>query len=102
MDYMTGVVKWFNNAKGIGFISPVEQSSQEDIFVHYSTIKMDHFKTLNAGQTVRFLMERGNKGFLATEVIPEQDAYEIVRESRDEGIEVQFESEGEALDCQHK
>ncbi|MCK5894971.1 MAG: cold shock domain-containing protein [Endozoicomonadaceae bacterium] len=97
MDYLTGVVKWFNNAKGLGFISPVEESSDEDIFVHYSNIKMDHFKTLNAGQTVRFLMERGNKGFLATEVIPEQkmeeDAYEIVRESRDEGVEIPSERE---------
>lgn len=86
MDYLDGVVKWFNNVKGIGFISPVEESCSEDVFVHYSIIKMDRFKTLNAGQAVRFLMERGDKGFLATEVVPVEKAdieCKIVRKAID-------------------
>ncbi|GAA4648311.1 hypothetical protein GCM10023116_05780 [Kistimonas scapharcae] len=70
MEYLTGTVKWFSNAKGLGFINPVSESRQEDIFIHYSVIQMEGFKTLKAGQTVQFLIERGDKGFLATVVIP--------------------------------
>ncbi len=62
---MQGTVKWFNDAKGYGFIS---QDSGEDVFVHYSTVQMEGFKTLREGDTVEFEMERGPKGFHATEV----------------------------------
>lgn len=62
---MQGTVKWFNDAKGYGFIS---QDSGEDVFVHYSTVQMDGFKTLREGDMVQFEMERGPKGFHATEV----------------------------------
>lgn len=48
----TGTVKWFNNAKGFGFICP--EGGGEDIFAHYSTIQMDGYRTLKAGQSVRF------------------------------------------------
>ena len=62
---MQGTVKWFNDAKGYGFIS---QESGEDVFVHYSTVRMEGFKTLREGDQVQFEMERGDKGFHATEV----------------------------------
>ena len=62
----TGRVKWFNNAKGFGFIIPEDEG--EDYFVHYSSIAMDGYKTLKAGQTVRFEMIDGPKGIHAVNV----------------------------------
>ena len=62
----TGRVKWFNNAKGFGFILPEDES--EDYFVHYSSIIMDGYKTLKAGQTVSFEMIDGPKGMHAAAV----------------------------------
>lgn len=62
----TGVVKWFNNAKGYGFV--VAENSEEDIFVHYSAIDMDGYKTLKAGQSVKFDLEQGPKGVHATNI----------------------------------
>ena len=59
----TGVVKWFNNAKGYGFILPDEGSG--DVFAHYSSIAMEGYKTLKAGQAVRFEVEAGPKGMHA-------------------------------------
>lgn len=67
-DILTGTVKWFNNTKGFGFIAPVE--GEEDIFVHYSVIQSDGFKTLAEGQTVEYEITRGPKGLHATNVIP--------------------------------
>ncbi len=63
----SGVVKWFNNAKGFGFIEP--QDGGDDIFVHYSSIKSDGYKTLNEGQKVSYEAEQGPKGYHATEVM---------------------------------
>lgn len=63
-----GTVKWFNNAKGYGFITP--DDGQADVFVHHTKIKMDGFKTLEEGATVRFNTESTPKGLSATEVIP--------------------------------
>jgi CspA family cold shock protein len=63
-----GKVKWFNNAKGFGFI--VEDGSEEDIFAHYSTIVMDGYKTLKAGQGVTFELQEGPKGLHATNISP--------------------------------
>ena len=62
----TGRVKWFNNAKGFGFILPDDES--EDYFVHYSSIVMDGYKTLKAGQAVSFEMIDGPKGTHAVNV----------------------------------
>ncbi len=61
-----GTVKWFNNQKGYGFISD-EQG--KDIFVHYTGLKMDGFKSLEEGQTVEFDITEGEKGPQATNVI---------------------------------
>ncbi len=61
-----GTVKWFNNTKGYGFITPTDGT--EDVFVHYSVIKSDGFRTLAEGQEVSFEAQRGPKGMQATEV----------------------------------
>ena len=62
----TGTVKWFNNAKGFGFIAP--QDGGDDVFVHFSAIKSDGYRTLNEGQNVTFEVEQGPKGLQATDV----------------------------------
>ena len=66
-----GKVKWFNNAKGFGFI--VEDGSETDIFAHYSTIVMDGYKTLKAGQDVTFELQQGPKGIHATNIAPNDE-----------------------------
>jgi CspA family cold shock protein len=62
-----GNVKWFNNKKGYGFI---HTEDGEDIFVHYSAIEGDGFKTLNEGQEVAFEVSQGPKGSQAAKVVP--------------------------------
>jgi CspA family cold shock protein len=61
-----GTVKWFNNSKGYGFIAPADGSS--DIFVHFSAIQGDGYKSLAEGQSVEFDMEQSDKGMQATNV----------------------------------
>ncbi|KAA0230009.1 cold-shock protein [bacterium] len=61
----TGTVKWFNEAKGYGFI---QRESGEDVFVHFKAIQGDGFKTLSEGEKVQFDVERGPKGLLASNV----------------------------------
>ncbi|MGD8456674.1 MAG: cold shock domain-containing protein [Anaerolineales bacterium] len=62
-----GTVKWFNGSKGYGFI---ERDTGEDIFVHYSAIMMEGFRTLDEGQRVEFVVMEGEKGPQAQEVMP--------------------------------
>ena len=65
----TGTVKWFNESKGFGFITP--QDGGSDVFVHFRAITGDGFKTLAEGQTVSYEVENGPKGLQAAQVRPE-------------------------------
>ena len=61
-----GIVKWFNGAKGYGFI---QRSTGEDVFVHFSSIQENGYRTLNEGDSVEFELLKGPKGFLAANVM---------------------------------
>ncbi|MDD2133299.1 cold shock domain-containing protein CspD [Pseudomonas kurunegalensis] len=63
----SGKVKWFNNAKGYGFIN--EEGKSDDLFAHYSAIQMDGYKTLKAGQAVEFEIIQGPKGLHAVKIM---------------------------------
>ncbi|QLF91805.1 cold shock domain-containing protein CspD [Pseudomonas sp. ABC1] len=69
---LSGKVKWFNNAKGYGFI--VADGESEDLFAHYSAIQMDGYKTLKAGQAVKFEIIQGPKGLHAVNIQNPQSA----------------------------
>jgi CspA family cold shock protein len=64
----TGIVKWFNESKGYGFITP--ETGEADLFVHHSEIKTSGYATLNEGQKVEFEVGEGKKGPCAVNVIP--------------------------------
>ena len=68
----TGTVKWFNNAKGFGFILP--DAGGDDVFAHYSSIEMEGYRTLKAGQPVRFEVAEGDKGLHATHIQTDLDS----------------------------
>jgi CspA family cold shock protein len=65
-ERVTGTVKWFNGAKGYGFIAREEG---EDVFVHYSSIRGEGFRNLEEGQRVEFSIEQGQKGLQANDVV---------------------------------
>ena len=65
----TGTVKWFNDSKGFGFITPSDGSS--DVFVHHNAIQASGFKSLAEGQKVTYDVENGPKGLNATNVAPQ-------------------------------
>ena len=66
MERETGTVKWFNESKGYGFIA---RESGDDVFVHYSAISGDGFRTLNEGDRVEFVITQGQKGPAASDVV---------------------------------
>jgi CspA family cold shock protein len=68
MKTATGIVKWFSNAKGYGFIMPDEGG--EEIFAHFSAIEMDGYRTLKQGQKVEFQLQQGPKGWMAASIRP--------------------------------
>ncbi|MGI1678272.1 MAG: cold shock domain-containing protein [Cellvibrionaceae bacterium] len=65
-DRAKGTVKWFNNARGYGFITSGEENA--DVFVHYRNIRGDGFRSLSEGQEVEFAMQEGDKGLQAEDV----------------------------------
>jgi CspA family cold shock protein len=65
-ERITGTVKWFNNSKGYGFIA---HDGGEDVFVHFSAIQSQGYRTLQEGQTVEFTVEKGPKGLQAANVV---------------------------------
>ncbi|MDQ0705438.1 CspA family cold shock protein [Pseudomonas sp. W3I7] len=65
----TGTVKWYDDEKGFGFITP--QGGGDDLLVHFKSIESDGFKNLTEGQTVSFVVKKGQKGMEAAEVVPE-------------------------------
>jgi cold shock protein len=65
-ERIQGTVKWFNAGKGYGFIS---REGGEDVFVHYSALQSEGFRSLAEGQPVEFTIERGSKGLQATNVV---------------------------------
>ncbi|WP_194726327.1 cold-shock protein [Noviherbaspirillum malthae] len=65
----TGTVKWFNDSKGFGFITP--DQGGEDLFAHFSAIQSSGFKTLKEGQKVSFEVTKGPKGMQASNIVPE-------------------------------
>jgi CspA family cold shock protein len=67
-DREIGTVKWFNNARGYGFITRGEEG--DDIFVHYRNIRGEGYRSLNEGQNVEFELLKGDKGLQAEDVIP--------------------------------
>ena len=66
VDRVTGTVKWFNDAKGFGFI---QREESEDIFVHFRSIRGDGYKSLAQGQVVEFQLVQGPKGLQADDVV---------------------------------
>ncbi|GAA0364324.1 cold-shock protein [Bowmanella denitrificans] len=68
MSNTTGTVKWFNEEKGFGFITP--ENGGKDVFVHFRAIAAEGFKTLAEGQRVSFGVEQGQKGPQAVNVVP--------------------------------
>lgn len=91
-DALKGVVKWFNDAKGFGFI---EHTSGKDVFVHYSVIESEGFKTLKDGEEVLYEIKEGPKGLHAIKVRKAKAATAETSENSVQKIEqVSDESEG--------
>jgi cold shock protein len=80
----TGTVKWFNNAKGYGFI--LADEGGEDLFAHYSVIAMEGYKTLKAGQQVTFEVIKGDKGLHAIDIQAPPDEVQAQQLNRTSAI----------------
>jgi CspA family cold shock protein len=85
-----GTVKWFNNAKGYGFI--IEDGKTEDLFAHFSAIQMEGYKTLKAGQPVCFEMQPGDKGTHAVNITAVEQVQPSSNIDDDEFISVEEET----------
>ena len=81
---INGKVKWFNNAKGYGFI--IEDGKTEDLFAHFSAIQMEGYKTLKAGQAVSFEIIQGPKGLHAVSIGAPQDIAKVVAASEQQTV----------------
>lgn len=80
-----GKVKWFNNAKGYGFI--IEDGGSDDLFAHFSAIQMDGYKTLKAGQAVTFEKKPSDKGIHAVNIIPAESTVSQGSERREAEVD---------------
>ena len=82
-----GKVKWFNNAKGYGFIVTETDPALagEDLFAHFSAIQMEGYKTLKAGQEVRFDVQPSGKGYHAVNIVPVEEVPQATGPERDTG-----------------
>ncbi|MDY4300738.1 cold shock domain-containing protein CspD [Pseudomonas salmasensis] len=87
MGMASGKVKWFNNAKGFGFV--IEDGKTEDLFAHFSVIKMEGYKTLKAGQRVNFEIIQGPKGMHAVNIVDAPATAEGAKETKVEESEKQ-------------
>lgn len=76
-----GKVKWFNNAKGYGFI--IEDGCSDDLFAHFSSVQIDGYKTLKAGQTVSFEKKPSDKGVHAVNIVPDEQPAASDRAGKD-------------------
>lgn len=90
MAKSVGKVKWFDNAKGYGFIL---NEDSEDVFVHYRSIMGDGYKSLNEGEEVEFIQTRSEKGWQAAEVERLSGNAELSEELTDEMEEAEYEVE---------
>lgn len=90
-DTLRGLVKWFNDAKGFGFI----EHSSGDVFVHYSVIESSGFKTLKDGEEVEYELEQGDKGLHAKKVIrvnpPKEEEKPHAKSKKPKGLASQIE-----------
>ena len=75
---ITGTVKWFNDAKGFGFIEP--EGGGDDVFAHFSAIQMEGFRTLKQGSKVNYELIQGPKGQLAQKIFPVDVAVQRVED----------------------
>ena len=84
----SGTVKWFNSAKGYGFICP--DNGGQDVFAHFSSIVMEGYKTLKAGQKVSFEVHEGPKGLHANTIKPSDEVVHVAeQESYHESLEAE-------------
>ena len=89
-ETLRGIVKWFNDAKGFGFI---EHTTGKDVFVHYSVIEDDGFKTLKDGEEVSYEIKEGPKGLHAVKVF--RSAKRVTKENEGSEAEADEESASE-------
>ena len=90
---LEGIVKWFNNPKGYGFIEGSKETDNQDVLIHYSVIEMDGFKTLKAGQVISFEMGQGPNGLTATRLIPD-DGHQAKENTSSDTEVPKLEAEG--------
>ena len=80
-DLLLGTVKWFNDAKGFGFL---EHTDGQDVFVHFSVIETEGFKTLKDGEEVRYSIKQGPKGLHAARVVRSEKYVKKAKEQADQ------------------
>ena len=97
-ETLKGLVKWFNDAKGFGFI---EHTSGKDVFVHYSVIETEGFKTLKDGEEVTYEIEEGPKGLHAVKVQRVAPPAEVTSDARDTESSPAAGTESEAETASH-